>query len=180
MINNAIIFYISSFLIISFALVSLFAKNIIYSLLSAIIVFFSASIIFYILGSEYNAIIQAAVYGLAVPIIIGVSIMFTTEKFEDRKNFLLPYVILISSIIFLLFFVDTIILSNLNLPDFFRFRELEQVNSFDVLSAFARGIYIDYVWAFELLSILLTIVIAGFSLFKYKKSVNAKENLSGK
>ena len=86
MINNPIIFYIASVLIIGFAFGSMIMKNIIYSLLCAIMVFFSASIIFYMLGSEYNAIIQAAIYGFAVPIIIGLSIMFTTGKQENKKK----------------------------------------------------------------------------------------------
>ena len=80
MISNPIIFYIASALIITSACISMFAKNIIYSLLAAILVFFSVSVIFYMLGSEYNAIIQAAIYGFAVPVIIGLSIMFTTGK----------------------------------------------------------------------------------------------------
>ena len=75
MLNNPVFFYIASVGIILFALLSLFAKNVIYSLLWAILVFFFGAVIFFILGSEYNAIIQAAVYGLAVPIIIGISII---------------------------------------------------------------------------------------------------------
>ena len=106
MINNPVIFYIASFLIISFALLSMFLKNIIYSLLAAIMVFFSASIFFYMLGSEYNAIIQAAIYGLAVPVIIGVSIMFTTGKREVQKNFILPLIIMVVAVFFFLLFAD--------------------------------------------------------------------------
>ena len=95
MINNPIIFYIASFILIGFALMSMLFKNIIYSLLCAIMVFFSASIFFYILGSEYNAIIQAAIYGLAVPIIIGLSIMFTTRKNKPYKESRLYYITII-------------------------------------------------------------------------------------
>ena len=95
MLNNPVFFYIASVGIILFALLSLFAKNVIYSLLWAILVFFFGAVIFFILGSEYNAIIQAAVYGLAVPIIIGISIMFRGKPKKDEsdtKKFILPYI----------------------------------------------------------------------------------------
>ncbi len=76
MIENPIIFYSASFLIIIFTLFALFARNVIYSLLWAVLVFFAGALFFCILGSEYNAIIQAAIYGLAVPVIIALSVMF--------------------------------------------------------------------------------------------------------
>jgi len=171
MINNPVVFYIASFLIIFFALLSMFMKNVIYSLLAAIMVFFSASIFFYILGSEYNAIIQAAIYGLAVPVIIGISIMFTTGKYDQKKESVLPIVTVIASALFIMAFVYVIMISLAMLPDSFHLMDIIQFNSYDVLSEFARGIFIDYVWAFELLSLLLTIVIAGFSLYSGKMKI---------
>ena len=166
MINNPILFYISAFLIIFFAVLSLCLKDLIKALLSAILVFFSAAVFFYILGSEYNAIIQAAIYGLAVPVIIGVSIMFTTGKKEPQKESVIPVITLIASGILLLGFIYVMMISFAILPDSLHIVELSQINQFDVISAFAKGIFINYVWAFELISLLLTIVIAGFTLFK--------------
>ena len=172
MISNSIIFYTASFLIITFALLSMIYKNVIYSLIFAVMVFFCAGIFFYILGSEYNAIIQIAVYGLAVPVIIGLSIMFTTWKSNEKRKFLLPMILLLCAVFFMLLFADIIIVSNLDIPDTFHLMELQQQNDYSVLSEFARGLYVDYVWAFELFSLLLTIVIAGFTLFnKNKKNV---------
>ena len=166
MINNPVVFYIASFLIISFALCSMFLKNIIYSLLCAVMVFFSASIFFYMLGSEYNAIIQAAIYGFAVPVIIGISIMFTTGRGKKSKESSLPFITIIAGILFGMAFTYVIMISLAMLPDSFHIMEPVPFNSYDVISEFARGIYIDYVWAFELLSLLLTIIIAGLTLYK--------------
>ena len=174
MINNPVVFYIASFLIIAFALLSMFLKNIIYSLLCAIMVFFSASIFFYILGSEYNAIIQAAIYGLAVPVLIGVSIMFTTGRGNKTKDSVLPSVLLIAGALFIMAFIYVFMISLAMLPDSFHIMETVPFNSYDVISEFARGIYIDYVWAFELLSLLLTIVIAGFTLYKIRHNKGGK------
>ena len=83
---NEIIFYSASFLIVVFGILALFFKNIFYSLLSAICVFFITAIFFWLLGSEYNAIIQLAVYGFAVPVILGLGIMFTDTGKNDIQN----------------------------------------------------------------------------------------------
>lgn len=170
MINNPVVFYIASALIIAFALLSVFLKNIIYSLLSAIMVFFSASIFFYILGSEYNAIIQAVIYGIAVPVIIGLSIMFTTGKNRQKKDSALSAITIVCSILFVMAFVYVIMISLAMLPDSFHIMENVQFNSYDIISEFSRGIFIDYVWAFELLSLLLTIIVAGFTMMNKKES----------
>lgn len=170
MIDNPIIFYPAAFFIISFAMCTLFAKNVIYSLLSAVIVFFFGALFFYMLGSEYNAIIQAAVYGLAVPIIIGLSIMFAPSNYNTKeKSFLSQYLTLMCSAIFILAFVYLVMMSLAIIPDTFRVMESIPVNHFDTILSFAKGIFIDYVWAFELISLLLTIIIAGIGLLRTKK-----------
>ena len=58
--NNPIIFYSAAFLMLLFAILTLSFRNIFYSLISAIVVFFFAGMFFYLLGSEYNAVIQIA------------------------------------------------------------------------------------------------------------------------
>lgn len=169
MLNNPVFFYIASVGIILFALLSLFAKNVIYSLLWAVLVFFFGAVIFFILGSEYNAIIQAAVYGLAVPVIIGVSIMFRGKPQKDdsgAKKFVLPYVTIMCAGIFVLAFVYLIMMSLVMMPDTFHLMEAVHITAFDNISAFAKGIFVDYVWAFELVSLLLLIVIAGISMLE--------------
>ena len=58
-------------------------KKIFYSLLCAITVFFLAGFFFYVLGSEYNAVIQIAIYGIAIPVILGLAVMFTNLKKDE-------------------------------------------------------------------------------------------------
>jgi NADH:ubiquinone oxidoreductase subunit 6 (subunit J) len=165
LINNPVIFYIASIILIVSVSATLFAKDIIRSLLSSIVVFFIVALLFYVLGSEYNAIIQASVYGFAVPIIIGISIMFTNSEKDNRKSFVIPYITLLCA-----GFFASAVIAIILLPDSFDIYEAVQVNSFDVISAFAKGIFINYVWAFELVSVLLTIVIAGLAMFRRRNS----------
>lgn len=164
MINNPIIFYLASAIIILFGVLFIFQKNIINSLLSSIMVFLSAAIFFYILGSEYNAIIQAIVYGIAVPVIIGISVMFTTGKGECRSTGTVPYLVILSSGIFILALFYIIKMSFVMTPSVFNLAEPAAINSFDILSSFAHGIFVKYVFAFEMVSILLTIIIAGLTI----------------
>ena len=42
-------------------------------------------------------------------------------------------------------------------------------NSHQVLNAFSRGFFIDYIWAFELVALILTMIIVGLTLFDNKK-----------
>ena len=180
MFDNPVIFYPAAFLITGFALISLFAKNVIYSLLAAIMVFFTAALIFYVLGSEYNAIIQAAIYGFAVPVIVGLSIMFSGDKqakSDKSAKFAVPYAALMCAGIFILAFVYLVMISLVITPDTFNINPAVEMNTFDTISAFARGIFVNYVWAFELVSLLLTIVIAGLSMFYNKNKGGVGKNV---
>lgn len=165
MADNSILFYIVSVMIITFALISIFTRNIIYSLISAVMVFLLGAIIFYILGSEYNAIIQASVYGFAVPIIIAISVMFTSGQKEKTPERIFPYVVVLFAGLFCLAFFHFVLRTvSMSSCEIFDIVENSQSTFFDVISAFAKGIFINYVWAFELVSLLLVIVIAGIAM----------------
>ena len=169
MITNPVIFYTASSILLIFTFITMFARNIVNALLASIVVFFVSAVFFYILGSEYNAIIQASIYGIAIPIIIGISIMFTTGKKEKNKNNGISYVLLLASAVFVMAFIYIIMISLIILPDTFNILEPVQTSSKEIIFAFSRGIFKNYVWSFELLSLLLTIVIAGLSMHNKKR-----------
>lgn len=159
-IDNPIVFYPVSVLIILFAIMAISFRNIFYSLLSAIMVFFLAAVVFYVLGSEYNALIQIAVYGLAVPVILGLAIMFTNLKTkEDKPSSKLTFGMAFAAGLFVITSF-AIIRFGLAVPEFYG------VNPVGAMSAFGNGIFVKYVWAFELMSLILTIIVVGLSLFK--------------
>ena len=111
----------------------------------------------------------------AVPVITGVSIMFMTGRSTKPKESNLPLITVIAGILFVMAFTYVIMISLAMLPDSFHTMEPVSFNSYDVISEFARGIYIDYVWAFELLSLLLTIIIAGLTLFRGKQTYDTRK-----
>lgn len=168
-VDNPIVFYPVSLLIVVFAFLAVYFKNIFYSLLSAILVFFLVGVVFYILGAEYNAVIQIAIYGLAVPVILGIAIMFTNLKNNrDRvkTSSALKFAVVLTSALFILAVVYLFLTSFAIMPLGFNISEHVGVNPISSISAFGVGIFNNYVWAFELVSLILTIIIVGLSLFK--------------
>lgn len=170
--TNPIIFYVAAFLMIVSAIFSLRAKNIFNSLLLSIIVFFVAGLIFYMLRSEYNAVIQLAIYGVAVPVILGLAIMFTNQKKEDKSEINITkinYVTFLFAGIFILALIYLVMTSLLINPVDFNTSDIEVNSSLQVLGAIAHGIFVKYVWAFELVSLILTIIVVGLTIFVKKE-----------
>ena len=167
-IDNPIVYYPSAILMIIFLFLAIKFKNIFYSLLSAIVVFFFAGFFFYVLGSEYNAVIQIAIYGIAVPIILGLAIMFTNlSRNNNEKNLKVSdfkYVIFITSGVFVLALIYLILTSLVVNPIGFNIGEVMDNSATQVINTFSQGIFVKYVWSFELVSLILTIVVVGLAL----------------
>ena len=60
---EAVVFYPTAFVLLILALVSVFTERIVNSLVAAIAVFFLVALVFYLLGAEYNAVMQLSIYG---------------------------------------------------------------------------------------------------------------------
>ena len=158
---NPIVFYPAAILMILFAILAIKFRNIFYSLICAIGVFFLAGMFFYILGSEYNAIIQIAIYGVAVPVVLGLAVMFTNLKNEKKSEELSPnlkYIMFLTGGMFSLIVIHLLLTMN--------FDNSESVGntSVQVLSAFSQGLFVNYIYAFELIALILTIIVVGITL----------------
>ncbi len=168
---NPILFYPASLLLILFALLAIKFSNIFYSLLSAIIVFFITGFFFYILGSEYNAVIQIAIYGVAIPVLLGLAVMFTDFKKPEhstKTNTLLKSIVFLVSGLFVLTLIYLTKTSILIDSSTFNKCETFANTSIQVMNAFAQGLFVDYIWSFELIAILLTIIVVGIAFLNTK------------
>lgn len=167
-IDNPIIFYPLAFMLVIFSLLAISLKNVFRSLLSAIVVFFLVGLLFYILGSEYNAVIQIAIYGIAVPIILGLAIMFTNLKKEDKedkpKN--LNYLLVLTAGLFILTLFYLVLTSLAVMPIGFNILDERSTFAMQTISAFGEGIFVKYVFAFEVISLILTLVVVGLTMFR--------------
>lgn len=169
---NPIVFYPSAILMILFALLAIKFKNIFYSLLSAILVFFFAGFFFYVLGSEYNAVIQIAIYGVAVPVVLGLAVMFTNLKKEVKsevKPSNLKYTMFLTSGVFVLSLLYLVMTSKIVSSIGFNISEKIENTAVQVLSAFSQGLFVNYIYAFELIALILTIIVVGITLFDKKE-----------
>ncbi|MCQ2739638.1 MAG: NADH-quinone oxidoreductase subunit J [bacterium] len=139
--------------------------------MSAIVVFFVTGILFFLSGSEYNGIVQLAIYGFAIPIVLGISVMFVNTQQKDKtkdenKTTNFRYAVLLTSLVFIMGIYYLIITSLTINPNSINYTENSVISSFDNIEIFAKGIFNRYAYAFELLSVILTMIVAGLTIWK--------------
>lgn len=176
---KSITFYGFALAIIVFALMTLFARRILYSLLFAVILFFCTGGIFFSLGADYNAVVQIIVYGVAIPILLLFSIMFTSS-YEGRKvnlalspRFFVGF--LSASLLFLMLWYA--VQFSLGISDklgWFFNSDMPKANSDEMFMAISNGLYTNYSLPFMLIGLLVLFVVVGIStlnVIKEKKHV---------
>lgn len=165
---KSLIFYGFAGIIILFALFSVFSMRILYSLLAAVCVFFTAAGIYFILGADYNAVIQIAIYGIAIPILFVMSIMFTSEKLDKKTyitmkpRFFFAFFGMGALFLSLIYLIATSLSLNSNSAWIMQ-KQTIFINKYQMFSAISEGFFVNYVLAFELFSVLLLIVVVGIS-----------------
>ena len=162
---TACIFYPTTIALIVFAILSIFSNKLVHSLLASIVVFFMVGLLFYLLGAEYNAVIQLAIYGLAVPILLAIALMFTNTRDEKSPitNGARKYLIYFGAIVLFLA-VFYLIAISVNIIDVELFpKAIQNNNSVIVFDAISNGFFNSYIVAFELISVLLFAIVVGVS-----------------
>lgn len=165
---KSLIFYGFAGATIFFALVCILAPRILYSLLSAICVFFATAGVYFLLGADYNAVIQIAIYGIAIPILFVLAIMFTSDKLDKKiyitikPRFYFAFLGLGALFLSLVYLIATALSFNSNAAWILQ-KQTMFINKYQMFNALSDGFFLNYVYAFELFSILLLIVIVGIS-----------------
>lgn len=165
---KSLIFYGFAGIIILFALLSIFSLRILYSLLSAICVFFTTAGIYFMLGADYNAVVQIAIYGIAIPILFVLAIMFTSNEMDKKiyitvkPRFFFSFLGLGILFLSLIYLIGTSLSLNSNSAWIMQ-KQTMFINKYQMFKAIAEGFFVNYVFAFELFSILLLIVVVGIS-----------------
>ena len=165
---KALIFYGFAGATIFFALLSVFSLRIIYSLVCAICVFFTAAAIYFLLGADYNAVVQIAIYGIAIPVLFVMARMFTPDKLDKKTyitlkpRFFFSFLGLGGLFLSLIYLMATSLSLSSNSAWILQ-KQTMSINKYQMFSAISDGFFSNYVVAFELFSILLLIVIVGIS-----------------
>lgn len=171
---KSLIFYGFAGAILLFAVLSIFSMRILYSLLAAVCVFFATAGIYFLLGADYNAVIQIAIYGIAIPILFVLAIMFTSDKLDKKTYITLKPRFFFSFISIGVLFLSLIYLiaTSLSLRSnqaWVTLRQTLVINKYQMFNAISDGFFINFVFAFELFSILLLIVVVGISTLNLVK-----------
>lgn len=171
---KTLIFYGFAGAIILFALLSVFSLRILYSLLSAVCVFFATAGIYFILGADYNAVIQIMIYGIAIPILFVLAVMFTSDKLDKKTyltikpRFFFSFLALGMLFLSLIYLIATSLSLNSNSAWIMQ-KQTMYINKYQMFKALSDGFFVNYVFAFELFSILLLIVVVGISTLNLTK-----------
>lgn len=171
---KALLFYGFGGVVLLFAMLSIFSLRILYSLLSAVCVFFATAGLYFLLGAEYNAVVQIAIYGIAVPIMFVLAIMFTSEKLDKKTYITLQPRFFFSffglGVLFLaLIYLIATSLSLTSNEAWVMEKQTMFINKYQMFKAISDGFFTNYVFAFELFSVLLLIVVVGISTLNLLK-----------
>lgn len=171
---KALLFYSFGGAILLFAMLSVFSIRILYTLLSAVCVFFATAGLYFLLGADYNAVVQIAIYGIAVPIIFVLAIMFTSDKLDKKTYITLQPRFFFSFLGLGVLFLSLVYLiaTSLSLTSNSAWMLQKQtmfINKYQMFNAISDGFFTNYVFAFELFSVLLLIVVVGISTLNLLK-----------
>jgi len=171
---KSLIFYGFAGAVILCALLCIFSSRILYSLLAAVCVFFATAGLYFLLGAEYNAVIQIAIYGIAIPILFVFAIMFTSDKL-DKKTYITAQPRLFFAFLgigglflTLIYLIATSLSLNSN-SAWILDKQTMFINKYLMFKAISDGFFVNYAFGFELFTILLLIVVVGISTLNLAK-----------
>lgn len=167
-----ILFYIVSSMLLVSALGVIFAPRIIYSVLCAFVAFISVSFIYFMLNAPFNAAVQIAIYGVAVSILFIFSIMMT--GYHKEKNLYIaiaPRTLIAMAGLFFTFVAVAIFAAEDALHEPGSILITAKMSAlYDTTFALSKGIFTDYIFAFELLSVFLLVAVVGLGvILKFKR-----------
>ncbi|MDG1152452.1 MAG: NADH-quinone oxidoreductase subunit J [Hyphomicrobiales bacterium] len=158
----ALLFYIFSLTIIASALMVIFSKQPINSILFLIFSFINAAGLFLLAGAEFLALIIVIVYVGAVAVLFLFVIMmldFNPETIKEETKKYLPVGLLVGSVLF----VEIIIM--MNSPEIFskEFKIIGRIVETDLTNTEILGslIYTEYFLQFQMAGIILLVAMIG-------------------
>ncbi|MCU0437857.1 MAG: NADH-quinone oxidoreductase subunit J [Raineya sp.] len=153
------LFYFLSFLAILSALMVVFSKNPIHSVLYLIIVFFTLTGQYILLNAQFLAVVNIIVYAGAIMVLFLFVIMFLNLKRETEppaKSKILQFAAVISGGLLLL-----VIIASLRTLDPYKIQEGKIKGDIGLVENLGKILYNDFLLPFELASILFLAAMVG-------------------
>ena len=88
---------------------------------------------------------------------------------SEPKSAGLKYTMFLTSGVFVLSLLYLVMTSKIVSSIGFNISEKIENTSVQVLSAFSQGLFVNYIYAFELIALILTIIVVGITLFDKKE-----------
>lgn len=171
---NAVIFYILGAICVFSAVFCLFQKETFNSVISAMVLFFGISGIYFLLGVPYLGAVQILLWGVGIGILMLFSVMMINKKDEktsvlraekpDLKAIAAP----VAGVLFAIILIPFIL---------YGFKDLETPTE-HTIEGFASILYKNNAFSFELAGILLFVSIIGICTVIIKKRNKAKNSVA--
>lgn len=158
-----LIFYLFAFVLIASAVMVVFAKNPVHSVLFLVLCFFNASGLFLLIGAEYVAMTLIIVYVGAIAVLfLFVVMMLDISLVQVREGVLqyLPLGIAVGAILFTELFLMLGAWLNGGLPSAIA-NPIPPVDEISNTEAIGRLLYTDYLYLFQLAGLVLLVGMIG-------------------
>ncbi|MBL4603013.1 MAG: NADH-quinone oxidoreductase subunit J [Emcibacteraceae bacterium] len=179
----AICFYIFATILIGSAIMVVFSKNPVHSVLFLILAFFNAAGLFVLLGAEFVAMILVIVYVGAVAVMFLFVVMMLDINFTELRKGVQDYLPVGLLIGFILPVEMAVIAGGWSMTDGIASTitaATPPVNEVSNTAAIGSILYTDYIFLFQLAGLILLVAMIGAIVLTHRKRTGVKKQDIGK
>lgn len=179
----AICFYIFATILIGSAIMVVFSKNPVHSVLFLILAFFNAAGLFVLLGAEFVAMILVIVYVGAVAVMFLFVVMMLDINFTELRKGVQDYLPVGLLIGFILLVEMAVIAGGWSMTDGIASTitaATPPVNEVSNTAAIGSILYTDYIFLFQLAGLILLVAMIGAIVLTHRKRTGVKKQDIGK
>lgn len=170
-----VLFFVLAGMTLLSGILTISAKNPVYSILYLIVTFFSISSHYVLLNAQFLAVVNIIVYGGAIMVLFLFVVMLMNLNKEDH-SFSKPFIILVASMASVMFFALTVNIFNQSDVKYNN-QVLTSEGDIGLVEQLGNVLYSQYVVPFELASILfMGAMIGAILLSKNRAEEKAEKN----
>ena len=178
----ALCFYIFATILVGSAVMVVFSKNPVHSVLFLILAFFNAAGLFVLLGAEFVAMILVIVYVGAVAVMFLFVVMMLDINFTELRKGVQDYLPIGLLIGFILLVEMVVIVGGWSMTDGIAttiMAPTPPINEVTNTDAIGRILYTDYIYLFQLAGLILLVAMIGAIVLTHRKRPGVKKQKIG-
>ncbi len=184
---HIILFYILSIIIIFSGLGIIFLPNLLHACISMFVTFFAAGLLFILLNSDFLGVVQIGIYSIAVCILFAIIIMLSGQNIKklDIKAIIPKSVIALTSVSILFIVLLFSLTNGFTLFDRFSkpYSMIIDISNLGIklpaafsLKMLATNLLSKYIFAFELISLVILAALIGVVVLNNAKKGETKND----